>query len=114
MPISNTIVEFREAVLKKGGPQIASKYRVTLTDYAAAKNGGPVFKFDDIKYNDPSDSSNVRTIQYYIYKDINSVFYAGIGGGKGLLLTDETNKSFTVPVNGNKVETINYINLKNP
>lgn len=86
----------------------------TLTDYAAAKNGGPVFKFDDIKYNDPSDSSNVRTIQYYIYKDINSVFYAGIGGGKGLLLTDETNKSFTVPVNGNKVETINYINLKNP
>jgi hypothetical protein len=35
MPISNTIVEFREAVLKKGGPQIASKYRVTLTDYAA-------------------------------------------------------------------------------
>lgn len=35
MPISKTMVEFREAVLKQGGPQIASKYRVTLVDYAS-------------------------------------------------------------------------------
>jgi hypothetical protein len=86
----------------------------TITDYEAAKNGGPIFKFDDVKYNDSSDSLNIRTIQYYIYKDVDSVFYAGIGGGQGLLLTDQTNNGFPIPINGAKIETINYINLKNP
>ena len=84
------------------------------TNYTPATDGGPIFKFDDVKYNDTSDTSNTRTIQYYIYKDLDSVFYAGIGGGKGLLLTDETNKGFSIPINGSKIETINYINLKNP
>jgi hypothetical protein len=32
MPIIDTILEFREAVLKKRGPQIASKYKVTLVN----------------------------------------------------------------------------------
>jgi len=85
-----------------------------ITNYSEATNGGPIFKFDDVKYNDTSDSSNTRTIQYYIYKVLDSIFYAGIGGGKGLLLTDETNKGFPIPINGTKIETINYINLKNP
>lgn len=31
MPISNTVKEFREAVLQKGGPQIASFYKMLLT-----------------------------------------------------------------------------------
>lgn len=31
MPVSNTIQEFRENVLKKGGPQISAFYEVTLT-----------------------------------------------------------------------------------
>jgi hypothetical protein len=30
MPISNTIQEFREGVIKKGGPQIASKYKLNM------------------------------------------------------------------------------------
>lgn len=83
-------------------------------DFSAATNGGPIFKFDDVKYNDTSDSLNTRTMQYYVYKDLDSLFYAGIGGGKGLLITDETNKGFSIPINGSKIGTINHINLKNP
>lgn len=83
-------------------------------DFSAATDGGPIFKFDDVKYNDASDSLNTRTIQYYIYKDLDSLFYAGIGGGKGLLITDETNKGFSIPINGSEIKTINHINLKNP
>jgi hypothetical protein len=83
-------------------------------DFSAATNGGPIFKFDDVKYNDTSDSLNTRTIQYYVYKDLDSLFYAGIGGGQGLLLTDETNKGFSIPINGSEIKTINHINLKNP
>jgi hypothetical protein len=30
MPISNAVTQFRQDVIKKGGPQIASKYEVTL------------------------------------------------------------------------------------
>ena len=30
MPVSNTVTQFRQDVLKKGGPQIASKYRVNF------------------------------------------------------------------------------------
>lgn len=83
-------------------------------DFSAATNGGPIFKFDDVKYNDTSDSLNTRTMQYYVYKDLDSLFYAGIGGGQGLLITDETNKGFSIPINGSKIGTINHINLKNP
>lgn len=83
-------------------------------DFSAATDGGPIFKFDDVKYNDASDSLNTRTIQYYIYKDLDSLFYAGIGGGKGLLITDETNKGFSILINGSEIKTINHINLKNP
>ena len=84
------------------------------TNYLPAAKGGPIFKFDDVKYNDPSDKSNTRTIEYYIYKDLRSVFYAGIGGGKGLLITDTTNQGFSIPINGSKIGTINHINLRNP
>jgi hypothetical protein len=83
-------------------------------DFSAATDGGPIFKFDDVKYNDTSDSLNTRTIQYYVYKDLDSLFYAGIGGGQGLLITDETNKGFSIPINGSEIKTINHINLKNP
>ena len=44
-----------------------------------------------------------------------SLFYAGVGGGKGLLITDTTNEAaFPILINGSKTETINRINLKNP
>ena len=82
------------------------------TNFTPATDGGPVFKFDDIEYNDPSDDLNTRTIEYYIYKDVNSFFCAGVGGGKGLLITDTTNIGFSIPINGSKIETINRINLR--
>jgi len=78
-----------------------------------AKQGGPIFKFDDIEYIDKSDNLT-RTIEYYIYTDVRSKFYAGVGGGNGLLITDTTDIGFSIPINGSKIETINRINLKNP
>ena len=82
------------------------------TNFTPATNGGPIFKFDNIQYKDPPDDLNTRTIEYYIYKDVNSFFRAGVGGGKGLLITDETNEGFSIPINGSKTETINRINLR--
>lgn len=82
--------------------------------FSKPQNGGPVFKFDDIKYYDSSDPTNIRKIQYYIYKDVDSIFYAGVGGGAGLFITDQTNKGSQIVVDGSKIETINYLNLKNP
>ena len=82
------------------------------TNFTPATNGGPIFKFDNIQYKDPPDDLNTRTIEYYIYKDVNSFFRAGVGGGKGLLITDTTDIGFSIPINGSKTETINRINLR--
>lgn len=53
------------------------------SDYVNPKDGGPIFNLD-------SSSISSFPIEYYIYKDVDSVFYAGPGGGKGWLINDDT------------------------
>ena len=53
------------------------------SDYINPQNGGPIFNLD-------SSNLNGVPIEYYIYKDVDSVFYAGPGGGKGWLINDNT------------------------
>ena len=50
------------------------------------KNGGPVFNIDNIEYDDG------KKFNYYIYKDADSIFMAGAGGGQAWLITDNTDK----------------------
>jgi len=50
------------------------------------KNGGPVFNIDNIEYD------NGKKFNYYIYKDADSIFMAGAGGGQAWLITDNTDK----------------------
>ena len=49
------------------------------------KNGGPIFNIDNIEYGE-------KKINYYIYKDADSVFMCGPGGGQAWLITDATNE----------------------
>ena len=73
----------------------------------APKNGGPVFNLDNI-------INNSQKIQYYIYKDIDSAFYAGAAGGPPLIVTDNTTsdtKTFTIK--GGFVSTLKDTDLNN-
>jgi hypothetical protein len=52
--------------------------------YFEPTDGGPIFNFDNYTYN-------AIPIDYYIYKDIYSVMYAGSAGSKGWLINIENN-----------------------
>lgn len=71
-----------------------------------AKNGGPVFNLDNV-------INNSQKIQYYLYKDTDSVFYAGVAGGQALLVTDNTTsdtKNITIP--GSRINYITDLDLR--
>lgn len=73
---------------------------------ADSKNGGPVFNLDNV-INDS------QKIQYYLYKDTDSIFYAGIAGGQALLVTDNTTsdtKNIIIP--GSKINHITDVDLR--
>lgn len=73
---------------------------------ANSKDGGPVFNLDNVE-------NNSQKIQYYIYKDTDSIFYAGIAGGQALVITDNTNsndKQLIVP--GSKINHITDVDLR--
>lgn len=75
------------------------------------QNGGCIFNLDYISYPDPSDITKTRTIDYYIYKDVDSVFYAGAAGGAGVIITDTTNNQVQAVVNGSTIPNLNKVNL---
>lgn len=82
-----------------GGAGLTWKSDGTFTNPQA---GGPVFNIDNVAY---TDSANVeRKFNYYIYKDVDSVFYAGAAGGKGWLVTENTNETDNkVKIQGNQI-----------
>ena len=85
------------AVLGKGGAGLTWKSDGTYVD---AKNGGPCLNFDAYTYNG-------RSIEFRLYKDLNSLFYGGPGGGKGWIITDEsTNNLNQVKINGGQLDNI--------
>lgn len=88
------------AVLGKGGAGLAWKSDGTYID---AQNGGPCFNFDAYTYNG-------RSLEFRLYKDLNSVFYGGPGGSKGWLITDETtNNTNIIKLNGKSIENLDGI-----
>jgi hypothetical protein len=93
-----------------GGEGLTWKPDGTYTD---ALNGGPIFNFDNFEIRQSDES--VKKIQYYIYKDNDTRFYAGAGGSQGLLITDTTESNQTVKtyVNGQQFNNLNLINLIN-
>lgn len=78
------------ALLGYGGEGL--KFNPDGTIKSQPQNGGPCFNFDSYLYNG-------YPIEYRIYKDTNSYFYAGVGGGKGWVITDST-------TDGNNNQTI--------
>jgi len=70
------------------------------------KNGGPIFNIDNIEYGE-------KKINFYIYKDADSVFMCGPGGGQAWLITDATNednRSIVIP--GSIIEYLIDTDLK--
>jgi len=69
--------------------------------------GGPIFNLDNV-VNDVT-----KKIQYYIYKDTDSIFYAGIGGGSALIVTDNTTSDTkTIIVPGSEINYITDTDLR--
>jgi hypothetical protein len=73
-------------------------------------NGGPIFNLDNILDN--SDVSAPKKIQYYIYKDIDSRFYAGPGGGKAVVITDKN--QISVNINGPEIYNLIHKDFRTP
>lgn len=79
--------------------------------FTNAGNGGAIFNLDYIAYQDPSDSTKTRSIQYYIYKDVDSIFYAGAAGSAGVIVTDTTDNQVQAVINGTTIKNMTSINL---
>lgn len=91
------------AVLGKGGE--GAKFNLDGS-FSNPTNGGPCLNFDSYTYNG-------KTLQYKIYKDLDSILYGGAGGGKGWLITDDTTKNINnVQINGATVDHSTLPNLK--
>lgn len=77
--------------------------------YSQPQNGGPIFNIDNIAY----DFGGVtRQINFYIYKDIDSIFAAGPAGGKGWIITENTNETTnTIKLAGTTVTDLIDYNL---
>lgn len=69
-------------------------------------NGGPVLNIDNIEYADG------KKVDYYIYKDADSVFMAGAAGGQAWLITDSTNNnSRTITIPGSTITHLTDVDL---
>lgn len=92
-----------------GGAGLSWRSDGTFTNPQA---GGPVFNIDNVAY---IDSTNVeRKFNYYIYKDVDSVFYAGAAGSKGWLITENTNETENkVKIAGSQITHLLDYNLIN-
>ena len=84
---------------------------VGATEGKTAEKGGPVFNFDNLNYSSVAGGEVDKVFNYYIYKDVDSNFAAGIGGGNGWLITDQADNSTKYIIEGNTVEYIDFINL---
>jgi hypothetical protein len=79
--------------------------------FTSPKDGGPVFNIDNVAYQDSNGVE--RKFNYYIYKDVDSIFYAGPAGGKGWLITENTATETTNPIKieGHKITHLIDYNL---
>ena len=75
-----------------------------------AGDGGPIFNFDNLNYTDSTDT--LRKFNYYIQKDVDSIFYAGLGGGAGLAITDTSDISDLELVPGREINLLDSLNLR--
>lgn len=92
-----------------GGDGLTWKPDGTFTNPQA---GGPVFNIDNVAYVDTSNTE--RKFNYYIYKDVDSVFYAGAAGSLGWLITENTNETQNkITIDGNKITHLLDYNLLN-
>lgn len=79
--------------------------------YTNPLNGGPIFNLSYVSTTDASDKE--KRIDYYIYKDINSIFYAGPAGGKGWLIKNNTfNNDNAIRFDGLKINNLQDYNLQ--
>jgi hypothetical protein len=70
------------------------------------KNGGPVLNIDNIEYADG------KKVNYYIYKDADSIFMAGAAGGQAWLITDNTDKNNRqIIIPGSRVDHLTDLDL---
>jgi hypothetical protein len=76
----------------------------------SATVGGPIFNLDNVL--DTSNPSAIKKIQYYIYKDLDSKFYAGPGGGQSVVITDKNKVSITL--DGPQVNNLTHKDFKTP
>lgn len=80
------------------------------TTTTSPTNGGPIFNLDNIL--DKSIPSAEKRIQYYIYKDLDSKFYAGPGGGQAIVITDKN--QININLNGAEVYNLIHKDFRTP
>jgi hypothetical protein len=76
----------------------------------SATVGGPIFNLDNVL--DTSNPSAIKKIQYYIYKDLDSKFYAGPGGGQSVVITDKNKVS--IALDGPQVNNLTHKDFRTP
>ena len=76
-----------------------------IESYVDAKNGGPIFNLDSYSY---AGSPSIP-VDYYIYKDIDSVFFAGTPGGLGWIVN--TDNTENINTNSIKIDGLKLTDL---
>jgi hypothetical protein len=91
------------AVLGRGGEGV--KWQTNGT-FINAKNGGPCINFDSYFYDS-------KPIEFRLYKDLNSLFYGGPGGGQGWAITDTSTTDINqLKLDGAEIESFDGFDLR--
>lgn len=80
--------------------------------YSDPQNGGCIFNLDSLSYQDPTDATKTRSIDYYIYKDLDSLFYAGLAGTQAIEVTNSNDTDQKTVINGYSLPSLKTVNLR--
>lgn len=71
-------------------------------------NGGPILNFDKASY---TDGATTKSVQFHVYKDVDSVLYAGAAGGNGGTLYYNNDTNDTSVFNGGTTVGVKDVDL---
>lgn len=76
--------------------------------FSSPGNGGPILNFSPASY---SDGATTKSVQFHIYKDADSVLYAGAAGGNGVTVTENNDSNNTTSFNGGTTVHVKTVDL---
>jgi hypothetical protein len=76
--------------------------------FSNPSNGGPILNFEKASY---TDGVTTKSVQFHLYKDVDSVLYAGAAGGNGVTISENNDTNTTTVFNGGTTVHVKTVDL---